>query len=35
MPKLIVGKPADKYYGTSPYLPLSWQRKFVQMMQRS
>ena len=30
VPKYIAGKPADKYYATTPYLPLSWQRKFVQ-----
>ena len=31
VPKYIAGKPADKYYQTTPYLPLSWQRKLVQM----
>jgi cation diffusion facilitator CzcD-associated flavoprotein CzcO len=30
VPKYIAGRPADKYYATTPYLPLSWQRKFVQ-----
>ena len=33
VPKYIAGKPADKYDATTPYLPLSWQRKFVQVMQ--
>jgi hypothetical protein len=33
VPKYVAGKPADKYYVTTPYLPLSWQRKFVQVMQ--
>ncbi|HEY9311922.1 flavin-containing monooxygenase [Williamsia sp.] len=31
VPKYIAGKPADKYYKTTPYLPLSWQRKMVQL----
>lgn len=30
VPKYIAGRPADKYYRTSPYLPLSWQRKIAQ-----
>ncbi|WP_019929108.1 NAD(P)/FAD-dependent oxidoreductase [Nocardia sp. BMG111209] len=30
VPKYIAGRPADKYYRTTPYLPLSWQRKLVQ-----
>ena len=30
VPKYIAGRPADKYYATTPYLPLSWQRKLVQ-----
>ncbi|MGN0063962.1 MAG: flavin-containing monooxygenase, partial [Nocardioides sp.] len=33
VPKYIAGKPADKYYATSPYLPVAWQRKAVQLMQ--
>ena len=33
VPKYFAGKPADKYYRTSPYIPLKWQRKFVQAMQ--
>lgn len=33
VPKYFAGTPADKYYKTTPYLPLSWQRKFVQVMQ--
>ena len=33
VPKYTFGLPADKYYLTTPYLPLSWQRKFVQKMQ--
>ncbi|MBS4751644.1 NAD(P)-binding domain-containing protein [Nocardioides sp. zg-ZUI104] len=33
VPKYFAGKPADKYYRTSPYLPVAWQRKFVQVMQ--
>ena len=27
------GLPADKYFATSPHLPLAWQRKLVQKMQ--
>lgn len=30
VPKYIGGAPADKYYKTSPYIPLSWQRWFTQ-----
>ncbi|MDP9115769.1 MAG: NAD(P)-binding domain-containing protein [Actinomycetota bacterium] len=30
VPKYIAGRPADKYYATTPYLPLSWQRKVAQ-----
>ncbi|MQY22548.1 flavin-containing monooxygenase [Nocardia macrotermitis] len=30
VPKYIAGRPADKYYRTSPYVPLSWQRKIAQ-----
>ncbi|MDP3967507.1 MAG: NAD(P)-binding domain-containing protein [Nocardioides sp.] len=33
VPKYAYGLPADKYYKTTPYLPLSWQRKLVQKMQ--
>ncbi|NDJ89293.1 flavin-containing monooxygenase [Mycolicibacter kumamotonensis] len=33
VPKYLAGKPADKYYRTSPYLPFSWQRKFAQWAQ--
>ncbi|MEZ0382972.1 flavin-containing monooxygenase [Mycobacterium sp. pW045] len=33
VPKYLAGKPADKYYRTSPYLPFSWQRKFLQWTQ--
>ncbi len=33
VPKYFAGKPADKYYRTSPYIPFAWQRKFVQVMQ--
>ena len=33
VPKYTYGLPADKYYMTSPYLPLKWQRWFVQKMQ--
>lgn len=33
VPKYAYGLPADKYYVTSPYLPLKWQRWFVQKMQ--
>ncbi|WP_067679717.1 flavin-containing monooxygenase [Nocardia miyunensis] len=30
VPKYIAGRPADKYYRTSPHIPLSWQRKIAQ-----
>lgn len=30
VPKYFAGQPADKYYKTSPYVPLSWQRKIAQ-----
>lgn len=30
VPKYIAGKPADKYFRTSPYIPYSWQRKVAQ-----
>lgn len=33
VPKYFAGKPADKYYHTSPYIPFGWQRKFMQVMQ--
>lgn len=33
VPKYIAGRPGDKYYRTSPYLPASWQRKFIQWVQ--
>ena len=33
VPKYFAGKPADKYYRTSPHIPFAWQRKLVQMMQ--
>ncbi|MDX5310425.1 MAG: NAD(P)-binding domain-containing protein [Rhodococcus sp. (in: high G+C Gram-positive bacteria)] len=33
VPKYIAGRPADKYYRTSPHLPLSWQRKLAQLGQ--
>lgn len=33
VPKYFAGKPADKYYRTSPHIPFAWQRKFAQLMQ--
>ncbi|MBO0855081.1 MAG: NAD(P)-binding domain-containing protein [Nocardia sp.] len=30
VPKYIAGRPGDKYYRTSPYIPYSWQRKLLQ-----
>lgn len=30
VPKYIAGRPADKYYKTTPHIPLSWQRKIAQ-----
>jgi hypothetical protein len=33
VPKYAYGLPADKYYVTSPHLPLTWQRWMVQKMQ--
>jgi len=33
VPKYIAGRPADKYYRTSPYVPLAWQRKAAQLGQ--
>lgn len=32
VPKYIAGQPGDKYFRTNPYLPLSWQRKMVQLI---
>ncbi|MFT4125018.1 MAG: NAD(P)-binding domain-containing protein [Gordonia sp. (in: high G+C Gram-positive bacteria)] len=33
VPKYFGGKPADRFYHTSPYIPFAWQRKFMQVMQ--
>ncbi|WP_216653994.1 NAD(P)-binding domain-containing protein [Nocardioides sp. zg-DK7169] len=33
VPKYTYGLPADKYYATTPYLPLKWQRWAMQKMQ--
>ncbi|HSV37714.1 MAG TPA: NAD(P)-binding domain-containing protein [Nocardioidaceae bacterium] len=33
VPKYIAGRPADKYYRTSPHIPLSWQRKVAGFVQ--
>jgi cation diffusion facilitator CzcD-associated flavoprotein CzcO len=33
VPKYMYGLPADKYFATSPHIPLAWQRKLVQKMQ--
>jgi len=33
VPKYVYGKPADTMYRTTPYLPLSWQRKIMQKAQ--
>ena len=33
VPKYIAGRPADKYFKTSPYIPLGWQRKLAQIGQ--
>lgn len=33
VPKYIAGQPADKYFATYPFLPYSWQRKVIQVMQ--
>lgn len=30
VPKYIAGRPGDKFWRTTPYLPLSWQRKAIQ-----
>jgi hypothetical protein len=32
VPKYIAGRPGDKFWRTTPYLPLGWQRKALQMM---
>lgn len=32
VPKYIAGQPGDKLWRTTPYLPLSWQRKALQMI---
>lgn len=32
VPKYIAGHPRDMFWRTSPYLPLSWQRKSVQLV---
>jgi hypothetical protein len=33
VPKYIAGRPADKYYRTSPHIPLAWQRKVAGLIQ--
>ncbi len=33
VPKYMYGLPADKYFATSPHIPLAWQRKVVQKLQ--
>lgn len=33
VPKYVAGQPADKFYRTSPWIPLSWQRKAMQLLQ--
>jgi hypothetical protein len=33
VPKYVYGKPADTMYRTTPHLPLSWQRKVMQLAQ--
>ncbi|MFE6862121.1 flavin-containing monooxygenase [Nocardia sp. NPDC057668] len=33
VPKYIAGRPADKYFRTSPHIPYSWQRRFLQWTQ--
>ena len=33
VPKYLGGKPADKYYRTSPHIPFAWQRKIAQVFQ--
>ncbi|CDO27427.1 dimethylaniline monooxygenase [Mycolicibacterium vulneris] len=32
VPKYIAGQPGDKYFRTNPHVPLSWQRKLVQLI---
>jgi hypothetical protein len=32
VPKYIAGQPGDKFFKTSPHLPLSWQRKAAQLL---
>jgi hypothetical protein len=32
VPKYIAGQPGDRFFRTTPYLPLSWQRKAAQWM---
>jgi hypothetical protein len=32
VPKYLAGQPGDKFFRTTPYLPLSWQRKAAQML---
>lgn len=32
VPKYIAGRPGDKFFKTSPHLPLSWQRKAIQAL---
>lgn len=32
VPKYIAGRPGDSVWQTSPYIPLSWQRKAVQLL---
>lgn len=33
VPKYFAGKPADKYYKTSPHIPYAWQRRVLHWMQ--
>ena len=33
VPKYFAGKPADKFFRTSPYIPLKWQRKAAAALQ--
>jgi cation diffusion facilitator CzcD-associated flavoprotein CzcO len=32
VPKYLAGQPGDKFFRTTPYLPLSWQRKAAQLI---
>ncbi|KUI24711.1 monooxygenase [Mycobacterium sp. IS-1742] len=32
VPKFIAGRPGDQFFRTSPHLPLSWQRKALQLI---